>query len=97
MQDNNTNATGQNTQQDFIKQANEIAEEVKKVNQGITEDNAAANAWMDDIEKKVDKNIGDLEEIYTDLDKADKEAEDALDDVARREKVDLENDEDLGE
>lgn len=66
-----------------------LLEEAKRVGEEVEATAKESKHALDALEKKIDSTIGSIREIHAELDKADKEAGDALDKLAMEEAVDL--------
>ncbi|GDX62439.1 hypothetical protein LBMAG33_7490 [Candidatus Levyibacteriota bacterium] len=72
-------------------QLSDLLNDAKNVNQEIDETNNEARKSMDDIDVEVDKSINNVEQIYSDLDKIEKDAGDELDKLVLQHSEDLAN------
>lgn len=72
-------------------QLSDLLNDAKNVSQGIDETNNEARKSMDDIDVEVDKSINNVEQIYSDLDKIEKDAGDELDKLVLKHAEDLAN------
>lgn len=63
--------------------------EAKNILLEINKDKDEFNSRFDDIEARVDESVNKLEKIYSDLDRAEKEASDKLDNLILRQAEDL--------
>lgn len=87
--DNNT--TNQNVQ-DLNNQLGDLLDETKKVNQEIDDVNLETREEINMLDSKVDDSITKVEQVYSDLDKAEKEASDQLDKIVLQQAEDLASD-----
>lgn len=69
----------------------DLADEVKDITQEIEKTNKGTAQDMDDIEKKVDVSINNVEQIHSDLDQLEKDSSDELDKLILEQSEDLES------
>lgn len=72
-------------------QLGDLLNDAKNVSQEIDETNNEARKSMDDIDVEVDKSINNVEQIYSDLDKIEKDAGDELDKLVLKHAEELAN------
>lgn len=89
MNDTNQNASNDQDLQNLNDQVSVLLDKAKKVGDRIEETNKMANSSIDVIEKDVDEAIGKVEQIYSDLDKADEETSAELDKLVLDQAEDL--------
>ena len=89
---NTTTTTNPNIQL-IADEMQKLIDEAKKVNTKVDEVNKASNEQVTEIESRIDGTINELETIYSDLDKAKKNAGDKLDEIAIKEAKDIADDE----
>jgi uncharacterized coiled-coil DUF342 family protein len=87
--DTNQSATGSQNIQDLKGQLNTLFDEVDVLRKEINETNQNAEKEMNDLEAKIDGSISSMEQIYSDLDVVEKEAENDLDKLALNQAEDL--------
>ena len=82
------NSTNQNIQ-DLSKRLGDLRDEADKVSREISKVNEEANGEMDSINSKVNSTIDEVGQIYSELDRIEKDAGDDLDKLMLRQAEDL--------
>lgn len=89
--------TDQNTTKQIIRDVNrqlgDLLDEAEKISKKINEGRKETEEVMDEIDSKVNASITKIEQIFSDLDQIEREAEDGFDKFILQQAEDLANDE----
>jgi len=92
MTDDQNNSTDQDVQ-NLTDELNSLLVEAQSISRDIDETNEWAKKETDSVEKDVNGSVEKLEQIYSELDKADEETDNELDKLMLQEAEDLANEE----
>ncbi len=88
------NTTNSQSIQDLTKKMEDLLAEEKKIVSEIEEINKDTREKMDNIEGEIHEEMNNIDELFDDLDKADKKAEEDLDKLILTQAEELADDED---